>query len=74
MSHPTGKLLCMDTAGYLRIVQISTDALSRGYVDQNDLTIDSNKARIVQVQDISRHALAKALAEGGVSIDASLLV
>ena len=73
MSHPTGKLLCMDTRGYLRIVQISTNALPRGYVDQNDLTIDSNKARIVQVQDTSRHALAKALADGDVSIDPSLL-
>lgn len=73
MSHPTGKLLCMDTEGYLRIIQISTNALPRGYVDQNDLTIESNKARIVQVQDTSRHALAKALADGDISIDTSLL-
>ena len=73
MSHPTGKLLCMDTDGYLRIIQINTNAIPRWYVDTNELTIDTNKSSIIKIQDASRHALAEALKWWDISVDSSLL-
>ncbi|USN54934.1 MAG: hypothetical protein H6765_10900 [Candidatus Peribacteria bacterium] len=61
----------MDTAGYFRTIIINTSFLPRGYVDTHDISAETRKKQIVQIEDTSRVALSGALANGiKINVDA----
>lgn len=71
LSNETGKLFCMDTDGYLRIVTINTKSLPRGYVDNNEISKESAAANIVKIEDKPRSDLKNILKSWGLKLSHS---
>ncbi len=71
LSDEIGRLYCMDTSGYLRIVTINTKNLERWYVDTHAINAETTASTVIKIEDKPRSELKSVLSAWGILLTPS---